>query len=300
MATIKQKSNDDWRSKRSQEQIAHGALPLNAAWRLRHLTEGRKMFTSFLGASELGLIGSIGLRPIAQVLGSSAYQIGWQVQPYFGSMELVAMTEAHNQVRRLAVGRLRQEAAEMGAKAVVGIRLTEQAGIGGQSLLEISASGTAVTWQDNAPPAPPMLCCVSGQELWAMRQSGYWPVGLALGSCVYYQMASMNTTWATGSGGLLNFSAMMNQELTDYTGGFTEARETALERLADDASMLRAEGVIGTLIDKSIHEHEVEIDNGTQKYQRRDLIIHFSALGTAIAPFTERKPSIFPVQSLGA
>lgn len=300
MATIKQKSNDDWRNKRSQEQLAQGALPLNAAWRLKQLAENKKLFSSFLSVGELGLLNSIGLRPIGQVLGSSAFQVGWQMKPYFGSTELTMLTEAHNQVRRLAMARLRLEAEQMGAKAVVGIRLTEQAGIGGNSLLEISASGTAMTWQDTAPPAPPVLCCVSGQELWAMRQAGYWPVGLALGSCVYYQMASLNTTWATRGGGLLNFSAMMNQELTDYTMGFGEARETALERLSEDARMIRAEGVVGTTIEKSIHVNEVEIDNGSQKIQRRDLIIHFSALGTAIAPFTDRTPHVYPVLPLGA
>lgn len=299
MATIKQKSNDDWRNKRSQEQIALGGLPLNAEWRLRQLTEGRHLFTSFLSVNELAVTGSIGIRPLGQVLGSSAFHVGWQPQPYFDSMELTVLSQAHNRVRHLALSRLQQEAEALGARAVIGVRLEEHSGIEGTTLLEISASGTAVTWPEAHPPISPFLCAVSGQELRALRQSGYWPVGLALGTCVYYQIGSRNTTWATGNT-LLSGTARANQELWDYTQGFSQARELALQRQAQDAASVRAEGVVGTTIHKTLHTHEVELEINEQKVQRRDLLVHFSVLGTAIAPFADHLPPIYPVLPIGS
>ena len=90
MAIVKQQDNDEWRSKRSQEQIALGGLPLNAEWRLRQLRDGR-LFSSGFSVNELALVTSLGVRPLGQVTGTSVYHVGWLPAPSAESMELRAL-----------------------------------------------------------------------------------------------------------------------------------------------------------------------------------------------------------------
>jgi hypothetical protein len=78
MAIIKGKSNDDWRNKRSQEQLMLGGLPLNAEWRLRTLRESKRLFTSSLSVNEFVLTRAERIAPLGQVTGNCSYHVGWQ------------------------------------------------------------------------------------------------------------------------------------------------------------------------------------------------------------------------------
>jgi uncharacterized protein YbjQ (UPF0145 family) len=298
MALIKQKSNDEWRAKRSQEQLAQGGLPLNAEFRLRRLTESRRLFTSFLSVNELALTASVGVQPLGQVIGSSSFHVGWQNQPYMTSTEMTVLSEAHNRVRRLALSRLQQEAKLLGARAVLGIRLDVQSDIGGHSLLEVSASGTAVTWHDTRPPSLPVLSAVTGQEFSALCRVGYRPVGLAVGASVFYQIGSRQTQQATQNG-LFNGAARMNQELTDYTDAFSRTRRRAIHRLEGDAECMKAEGVVGIQVAHRLEVREVEFEYNERKIKRRDLVVYCTAIGTAISSFTDHTPPVFAVMPLG-
>ena len=71
---------------------------------------------------------------------------------------------------------------------------------------------------------------------------------------------------------------MMNMELTDYTQAVYIARHAAMSRLSDEAARVTAEGVVGVTIEDYIRTYEVEIN----KQPRRDLLVEFTALGTAI------------------
>ena len=53
-----------------------------------------------------------------------------------------------------------------------------------------------------------------------------------------------------------------------------------MNRLSKEAAHVKAEGVVGVTIDKYITSREVEDNNSGQT--RRDLIVEFTALGTAI------------------
>ena len=110
MAIFKGKPNDDWRNKRSQEQIALGGLPLNAEWRLRNLREGRKFFTCNLSAGEFALTRAERITPLGQVTGTSCYHVGWQPTPIYSSTELTVLSQAHNRAWYLALARLQTEA----------------------------------------------------------------------------------------------------------------------------------------------------------------------------------------------
>lgn len=270
---------DDERRKRSEQQIARGGLPLDAERRLAGLTrEGKPgFFTSSLSVNEFVLAASEGMRPLGQVMGSSVYHVGWQYTPIYTSSELVMLTHAHTEARRLSLGRLQQEAQLLGAHGVVGVRLERRSYEWGDNLLEFTAVGTAVTVDGQAKPQVPFVSALSGQEWYALHQAGHQPVGFAYGTCVFYHVASYSTQWATqpaawGGG-------YGNMELTDYTQAIYQARHLAQTRLTQEAARVGADGVVGVSIEPWIRTYEVEVNQQT----RRDLVVHFTAFGTAIA-----------------
>jgi uncharacterized protein YbjQ (UPF0145 family) len=299
MAIIKSKSNDDWRNKRSQEQLALGGLPLNAEWRLRTLHENKRLFTSSLSVNEFVLTRAERIAPLGQVTGSSAYHVGWPPAGVHTSMELVMVSRAHNQAWRLALSRLQAEAQTLGASGIVGVTLSAKPSAWDDRMLEVSAQGTAIRWQSAPVSGKPFVSALSGQEFWALLSAGYRPVGVAYGTCVYQQVTTSTTQWATGSG-ILNGSARVNQELQEYTSGFYESRRIAVQYMEEEAAHLGAEGIVGVTIEKQVAVREVEVERGEgeEKQKRKDLIVRFFVLGTAIVPFIDYQPTIHAVMPL--
>ena len=101
------------------------------------------------------LVHQAGYEPLGQVMGSSVYHVGWQWMPYssWNSGELTMLTQAFYEARHLALGRLYQEAALLGATGVVGVRLEKREYEWGAGLLEFAAIGTAIRETDVPPPA---------------------------------------------------------------------------------------------------------------------------------------------------
>ena len=299
MAIIKGKSNDDWRNKRSQEQLMLGGLPLNAEWRLRTLRENKRLFTSSLSVNEFVLTRAERIAPLGQVTGNCSYHVGWQPSAVYASMELTVVSRAHNEAWRLALSRLQAEAKTLGAHGVVGVTLTAKPSAWDDRMLEVSAVGTAICWQDAPVTSAPFVSALSGQEFWALLSAGYRPVGVAYGTCVYQQVTTNATKWITGSR-LLNSAARVNLELREYTFGFDDSRRIAVRYMEEEAARLGAGGIVGVKTEKqiSIREVEVELYEDERKQKRKDLFVRFFVLGTAIAPFMEYQPVIHPVMPL--
>jgi uncharacterized protein YbjQ (UPF0145 family) len=279
MRWFSQKPPDE-RSQRSQAQMARGGLPLNAVERITDLANRKTLFTSNLSVSEFVLASEDGLRPLGQVMGSTVFHVGWQYNPMYVSGELTVWTQAQDQARRLALSRLQQEAKLLGAQGVIGVRLERKAQDWGRNLIEFTARGTAIALDHGEVPPLPFLCALSGQEFWTLRRSGYRPVGFAFGVCTYYHVASPLTQYAGQYYGSI--------EMTDYTRAVYTARHLAMRRLQAEAARFGAEGVVGVTVETDIQTTEVEI-NGQS---RRDLIVQFLALGTAISPHRDRWPKI--------
>ena len=272
----KRNADVDDHARQDQERLAQGRLPLGAELRLTELRKNGTFFTSSLSVNEFALTVSEGVRPLGQVMGSTIYHVGWQYTPMYSSTELVVLSHAQYHARLLALSRLQQEAKLLGAHGVIGVRLERKTYDWGENLLEFAARGTAVALPDVPVPEHPFVCALSGQEYYALRRGGFAPVGFAFGTCTYYHVSSYATQWAN-QGGFFG-GGMINQELTDYTQAVYTARHAAMSRLADEASRVAAEGVVGVTIEDNIRTHEVEVNN----QQRRDLIVEFTALGTAI------------------
>ena len=260
-----------------QDRLTRGDLPLGAEMRLTELRKNGKFFTSNLSVNEFALSLTEGVRPLGQVMGSTIYHVGWQYTPMYSSTELTTLSHAQYHARLLAISRLQQEARLLGAHGVIGVRLERQAYDWGTNLLEFAARGTAVSIPDRPVPEHPFVCALSGQDFYALRRGGFFPVGFAFGTCTYYHVASYSTQWAN-QGGFFGTGAMQNMELTDYTEAVYIARHAAMSRLTEEARRVVAEGVVGVTIEDDIRIYEVEIN----KQQRRDLIVEFTALGTAV------------------
>ena len=253
-----------------QDRLTKGGLPLKAERRLTELAENKRFFTSNLSINELALAGTEGVRPLGQVMGSTVYHVGWQYTPMYTSSELTLISHAQTHARQLAVSRLQQEARLLGAHGVIGVRLERKSYEWGANLIEFAASGTAVALEDQPVPKNPFVCDLSGQEFYALRRGGFFPVGFAFGTCTYYHVATLGNRYASQSWG--------NVELTDYSKAIYHTRHSAMTRLEKEAAQVHAEGVVGVTIEKYISTYEVDVND----QPRRDLIVEFTALGTAI------------------
>jgi len=280
----------DDRAARSLASIEAGGLPLAAQERLDKLREGgSRFFTSDLSTNEFLLVAEAGFRPITQVMGSSVYHVGWQQTPWAstwsfpsgGATELEMLTDAWNEARRLAVGRLREEAVRAGADAVVGVRLERGSYDWASELMEFTSYGTAVRSTRFDLGGDPVISSLSGQDFAKLFQRGWWPAGLVAATSVTYvvgdyasQLAQQGFLARTAQGGSF-FS--QNQELPAYTRGVYEAREYAMRRLQRQAHEAEAHGVVGVELELDVSEREVD-----QGGSRRDLVVTVHAIGTAV------------------
>ncbi len=267
------------RREASRRSIEQGGLPLNATDRLREQaarqgTPGH-IFTSDLSVNELCLVHHAGYEALGQVMGSSVYHVGWQfTQQWSQSGELDVITRAYYEARHLAFGRLQQEAALLGATGVVGIRLERKEYDWGEGLIEFAAIGTAIREKDVEPQSvtdKPFLSDLSGTDFWMLRQAGFRPVGFTFGNCTYYEN-SITYDWG-------------NYERREYTQAVYRARALAIGRMEAEAHAVAATGIVGA---------DVEIEAEKLGDQRGGVLFHFTAAGTAIAPFVGRWP-IFSV-----
>ncbi len=141
----------------SLERVERGGIPLQAERRLRELGEGKGAFTSDLSVGSFALCHQLGLEPLAQVMGSSIYQVGYQstVPMNLGGglmFELDSLSRAWNEVRERAFSRLGEEARLLGADAVVGVQISSGAREFTEGAIECVVIGTAVRNREQPPP----------------------------------------------------------------------------------------------------------------------------------------------------
>ena len=148
------------------------------------------LFTSDLSVNEFLLIKQAGFDPVGLVVGSSIYHIGIQLAGWKKSQEMTVLSGAMYEARELAMTRMEEEADQLGADGVVGVRLDIGRYEWGQDMAEFIAIGTAVKHRDGvlhrAPNGRPFTSDLSGQDFWTLLRTGHRPVGLVMGSCVYH------------------------------------------------------------------------------------------------------------------
>ncbi len=228
------------------------------------------LFTSDLSVNEFLLVKQAGFEPLGMVVGSSIYHIGFQASNWKQSMEMETLSGAMYEARQLAMTRMEEEADQLGADGVVGVRLEIGRYDWGENMAEFIAIGTAIRHRDGvlhrAPNGRPFTSDLSGQDFWTLLHSGHRPVGMVMGSCVYH---------VAHRGMFKSLSQMgRNVELPNFTQALYDARELAMERMQSEAQELRAEGIVGVQLREQSH--------GWGSH-----IIEFFSIGTAIIPREE-------------
>ncbi|MGN6872113.1 MAG: heavy metal-binding domain-containing protein [Solirubrobacteraceae bacterium] len=238
-------------------------IPESGVQRLEQNREG--LYTSDLSVNEFLLITEAGFDPVGLVVGSSIFHIGIQVAGPTQSRELDTLSQAMYSARHLAMTRMEEEADQLGADGIVGVRLDIGRYEWGPSMAEFIAIGTAVKHRagelHRAPNGRPFQSDLSGQEFWTLLRTGHRPVGMVMGSCVFHvgRRGPLRTIAQTGR----------NVELPNYTQALYEARELAMQRMQSEAQELGAEGIVGVSLSERSH--------GWGSH-----VIEFFALGTAI------------------
>jgi uncharacterized protein YbjQ (UPF0145 family) len=247
-------------------------LPKDALRRLGELQGKDALFTSDLSVNEFLLIKEAGFHPRGLVVGSSIYHIGFSAKGWSSSREVQTLTQAMYAARELAMSRMEEEAAVLGADGVVGVRLDVGFYEWGRGTAEFLALGTAVSAEDGGnwktPEGKPFTSDLSGQDFWTLLQAGHAPLGLVMGTCVYH-VAHQGMFKAMGNIG-------QNKEMPNFTQALYEARELAMERMQDEAKKVGAEGIVGVQIQEKSHvwgSHTIE----------------FFSMGTAVRKLPDRE-----------
>ncbi len=223
------------------------------------------LFTSDLSVNEYLLVKSAGFEPLGLVVGSSIYHLGFQFNTWKQDIEVTVLSQAMYQARELAMTRMEQEAAALGADGIVGVRLEITFREWDAHMAEFIAIGTAVRSSSGGNHRNvrglPFTSDLSGQDFYNLVQAGYMPVGLVIGSCVWHVAYQGIRQWFKSIGN--------NVEMANYTQGLYNARETAMARMQAEAMSLRAQGVVGAQV------HEKQHGWGSH-------VLEYFAIGTAI------------------
>src|SRR5438034_2470056 len=212
-------------------------LPAAARQRLSDMRGGagkKALFTSDLSINEFLLVREAGFDPVGLVVGSSIYHIGYQMANWNQNQEMTVLTQAMYHARELAMTRMEEEASALRADGIVGVRLEVTRHEWGEALAEFVAIGTAIRARNgqsyrNAKGLP-FTSDLSGQDFWTLLRTGYRPVGMVMGNCVYHVGRQGIGQWFKQVG--------RNVEMTNYTKSLYDASDLARERMQAEALTL--------------------------------------------------------------
>src|SRR5436309_8204907 len=234
--------SDDLQEQENYEAGSTAGIPEHGRERLERMkATGGRFFTSDLSVNEFLLVRQAGFDPLGLVVGSSIYHIGIQIAGWKQSQEMGVLSQAMYGARELAMTRMEEEADQLGADGIVGVRLDIGRYEWGENLAEFIALGTAVRHREGvlhrAPNGRPFTSDLSGQDFWTLLNTGYRPVGLVMGSFVYH-VAHRGMFQSMKQAG-------RNVEMPNFTQALYEARELAMERMQKEAEELQAQGIVG-------------------------------------------------------
>jgi uncharacterized protein YbjQ (UPF0145 family) len=255
-----------------------GGLPLRAQRRIQELhASERPIFTSTLSPAETVVCRQNGMESVSQVMGSSVYHVGWSGYFTFAGGELAVLTAAYGHARQLALSRMQQEAMLLRAHAVVGVKVAQRGHAWGGETIEFTAVGTAVRIAGMALPQFPPLTLMEADELYKLHGAGYWPVGVAIGNCFWYEPHA--DCFGEGS--------FWSSPLPTHTRAAVSARHLAVGRFHEFAKKLGAEGVVGVKVHRVGRDTEYESNNSHHTTFTLEIMLMGTAVsrhGAAVAP----------------
>ena len=264
------------------ERIRQGGIPLGAEQRLKRVAAASTpFFTSDLSAKEYALAEASGLAPVAQVMGSSVVQHGWQGRNLaYSTGELPGLSEPWNMARNRAFDRLRQEAELAGADSVIGIE-TSASSVADAGNIEFVVFGTAVRDRTLSPGhnRPLGMCTLSGQDVDKLRRIGAEPCGVVGHTTVLSVPLGRNSAWAMSrSGGYFSGGAQMNMEIVEVSQGVYAARNLAMAEVRRQGNAVGANNIVISVLQHTIDHYEFEQGGFPYHYFH----VSMNVLGTAI------------------
>jgi uncharacterized protein YbjQ (UPF0145 family) len=224
-------------------------------------------FTSSADGQELFCQWDAGYQPVSFVFGNVAYSIG-VAKGFLGGLRQLAKGEVtqfsgvFNKTRTLALERIQEEAKNLNANSVIGIRTT---------ILPIGTSGVQEMVMIGTASYNPQIDAIAGivngvttsdmtaEETWNVAKLGYAPLKLVLGTSVY----SLGFVGGIKSA----LKNLVKGEINTLTQLIYGAREQSLKKVQEQAEAIGADDVLG------IKTYIYNLGGG---------LIEFLAIGTAV------------------
>ena len=231
--------------------------------------------------------------------------------------ELDVLTDAWRTARRRALDRLCDEALQVNADAVVGVRLHRGDHDLGQGTIEYVVTGTAVRVPGSTGANWPVVTDLSVQDYWRLTEAGQEPLGFLATTAVVFASPPVALRVQRLR------TLQRNQELEELSKGFRMARETVRAQIEGQVADAHAAGAVGVSLSHSIHRDKVALGSSLQTApyrgwnrgrlglpyyvsgrgdaERRGWVITMHAAGTAVRPRSgpSRRP-VKPTVRMGA
>ncbi len=220
--------------------------------RMEAARNGTAPWLATLTPAELNIARSHGLRPIAAVSATCWLHYGW------------SWTEGHAQGWQKALQRLRDEAREAGANAVVDVKM-RTIPVTIESSMDFTLVGTAVKVDGLPPSEEPLVATVPALEFVKLLQADIVPTGIAIGAeyrwITDWQGSASNLYWAG------------NTENTLLSDHWRYVRERAYQRLMEDTKW-QGNGALAYVNFSQMFESEIEQNDQKRKqYLARHIVI---------------------------
>jgi uncharacterized protein YbjQ (UPF0145 family) len=177
--------------------------------------------------------------------------------------ELDVLTGAWNMARRRALDRLREEAVQVGADAVVGVQLHNSDHDLGKGTIEYVVKGTAIRIPGSPGTPSPTLTDLSVQDYWRLHSAGHEPVALVATTAVVFASPARATRLRRVR------TKPQNQELEELSRGFHAAREAVRASLRGQVADANAAGVVGVEFSHSVHREKFALASSLQTSDHR-------------------------------
>ncbi|MGH7721821.1 MAG: heavy metal-binding domain-containing protein [Candidatus Dormibacteria bacterium] len=290
-------------AQRQQQSIAaleRGELPLAARERIDELRQTGAAWTSDLSVGELSAIGHAGFEPVGMVMGSSVVRIAaqWGYSTIFGgsgagpgqsypcphsygmyyarggehrygyNWEHTAYEAGVVGARDAALARMTEEARDLNAHGVVGVRLIRRHLEGVGNTMEFTVIGTAIRRSGGPELAAPFMSHLDGVSFSKLLHGGYVPVALVIG------IGAVEIDPGCGTEFLL--SSWNNVRIDQISDGIEQARLLGISRIEAEVAQVDADGAVG-----------VDIDFGAHDLAHGSLLIELVCVGTAVRRYAK-------------
>lgn len=226
-----------------------GRVPASMRERLEGARAGTLPWIATLTPSELLIVRSHGLRPIAAVSATCWLHYGF------------SWTEGHAEGWETALQRLRQEAQAAGANAVLDVKM-RTVPIHISDSMDFSLVGTAVRVEGLPPSSEPIVATVPALEFVQLLEADVVPTGIAIGA--HFEWL---TDWNRSAAG----QGWWNNEARQLSMLWEEVRQRAHADLRQRARG-RGNGVLAHLNFSQMFEREMG-DNQPKQYLARHIVV---------------------------